>query len=201
MPLNRLLMLVGDFAEDYEVMIPFQALHMVGHVVHAVCPNKRAGEQIKTSIHDFEGDQTYTEKLGHNFTLNATFDEIRPEDYDALLIPGGRAPEYLRMNARVLEICRHFATTGKPIGAICHGTQVLAAAGVLKGYKASCYPALSPDLELAGASFVDIPMDAAYTDRTLVTAPAWPAQAAWLAQLLKVLEAATTAGTRSSAAR
>ena len=187
MAAKKLLFLVGDFAEDYEVMIPFQALRMVGHQVDTVCPNKRAGEQIKTSIHDFEGDQTYTEKLGHNFTLNATFDEVRAEDYDALLIPGGRAPEYLRMNPRVLEICRHFASTGKVIGAICHGTQVLAAAGVLTGRNASCYPALAPDLALAGARFVDIPVDAAHTDGNLVTAPAWPAQSAWLAQLLKVL--------------
>jgi len=180
-------MLVGDFAEDYEVMIPVQALRMVGHQVDTACPNKRAGEQVKTSIHDFEGDQTYTEKLGHNFTLNATFDDIRPEDYDALLIPGGRAPEYLRTYPRVLDICRHFASAGKPIAAICHGTQVLAAAGLLKGTTASCYPALAPDLELAGGKFVDIPMDAAYTDGKLVTAPAWPAQSAWLSQLLKVL--------------
>ena len=187
MAVKKLLMLVGDYAEDYEVMIPFQALRMVGHQVDAVCPEKRAGERIKTSIHDFEGDQTYTEKPGHNFILNATFDEIRPEDYDALLIPGGRAPEYLRMNSCVLEICRHFANAGKPIGAICHGTQVLSAAGVLGGRSASCYPALSPDLALAGAKFVDIPMDAAYTDGMLVTAPAWPAQSAWLAQLLAVL--------------
>lgn len=187
MAAKKLLMLVGDYAEDYEVMIPFQALVMVGHRVDAVCPNKRAGEQIKTSIHDFEGDQTYSEKVGHNFTLNATFDEIRAEDYDALLIPGGRAPEYLRMNARVLEICRHFAGSGKPIGAICHGTQVLTAAGVLGGRTASCYPALAPDLQLAGATFADIAIDAAHTDGVLVTAPAWPAQSAWLAQLLKVL--------------
>src|SRR5690349_18779871 len=140
MAAKKLLFLVGDFAEDYEVMIPYQALRMVGHQVDTVCPDKHAGDQIKTSIHDFEGDQTYTEKLGHNFTLNANFEDVRPEDYDALLIPGGRAPEYLRMYPRVLEICRHFASAGKPIGAICHGTQVLAAAGVLKGRAASCYP-------------------------------------------------------------
>lgn len=187
MAAKKLLFLVGDFAEDYEVMIPFQALRMVGHQVDTVCPNKRAGEQIKTSIHDFEGDQTYTEKLGHNFTLNATFDEVREADYDGLLIPGGRAPEYLRMNPRVLEICRHFTSTGKPIGAICHGTQVLAAAGVMGGRSASCYPALAPDLTQAGGKFVDIPVDAAHTDGNLVTAPAWPAQAAWLSQFLKVL--------------
>jgi protease I len=187
MSAKKLLMLVGDYAEDYEVMIPFQALRMVGHQVDAVCPDKRAGDRIRTSIHDFEGDQTYTEKVGHNFILNATFDEIRPEDYDALLIPGGRAPEYLRTYPRVLELARHFASANKVIGAICHGTQVLAAAGVLGGRSCSCYPPLSFDLLLAGARFVDIPLDAAHTDGNLVTAPAWPAQSAWLAQLLKVL--------------
>src|SRR6516162_395028 len=136
----KLLLLAGDFVEDYEIMVPFQALQMVGHTVDAVCPGKKKGELIKTSIHDFEGDQTYSEKVGHNFTLNATFDDIHPEDYDALLIPGGRAPEYLRTYPRVLEICRHFASAGKPIAAICHGTQVLAAAGVLGGRTASWYP-------------------------------------------------------------
>lgn len=180
-------MLVGDYAEDYEVMIPFQALRMVGHQVDAVCPDKRAGDKIRTSIHDFEGDQTYTEKVGHNFILNATFDDIRAEDYDALMIPGGRAPEYIRMNARVLDICRHFAGAGKPIAAICHGTQVLAAAGVLGGRTCSCYPALAPDLTLSGAKYADIAIDAAHTDGVLVTAPAWPAQSEWMRQFLAVL--------------
>ncbi|MBS1855103.1 MAG: DJ-1/PfpI family protein [Acidobacteria bacterium] len=187
MSAKKLLMLVGDYAEDYEVMIPFQALRMVGHQVDAVCPDKRAGDKIRTSIHDFEGDQTYTEKVGHNFILNATFDDIRAEDYDALMIPGGRAPEYIRMNARVLDICRHFAGAGKPIAAICHGTQVLAAAGVLGGRTCSCYPALAPDLTLSGAKYADIAIDAAHTDGVLVTAPAWPAQSEWMRQFLAVL--------------
>ena len=184
---KKLLMLVGDYVEDYEVMVPFQALLMVGHTVHAVCPDKRAGEVVRTAIHDFEGDQTYSEKRGHNFALNATFDEIRPQDYDALVIPGGRAPEYLRLKPRVLEIVRHFADSGKPIAAICHAAQVLAAAGVLAGKSCSCYPAVSPDVTRAGGTYVDLPMDQAHTDGTLVTAPAWPAHPAWLAQFLKVL--------------
>ena len=99
-------------------MVPFQALLMVGHTVHAVCPGKRAGQAVRTAVHDFEGDQTYTEKRGHNFSLNATFDEIKAEDYDALVIPGGRAPEYLRMNPKVLDLVRHFAGAKKPIAAI-----------------------------------------------------------------------------------
>jgi protease I len=184
---KKILMLVGDYVEDYEVMVPFQALLMTGHTVHAVCPGKKSGDSVRTAIHDFEGDQTYSEKRGHNFSLNATFDTTKPEDYDALVIPGGRAPEYIRLNPRVLEIVRYFAAEKKPIAAICHGAQVLAAAGVLEGKKCSCYPAVSPDVTRAGGTFADIAMTEAVTDGNLVSAPAWPAHPAWLAQFLKVL--------------
>jgi protease I len=184
---KNILMLVGDYVEDYEVMVPFQALLMVGHTVHAICPGKKSGESVRTAIHDFEGDQTYSEKRGHNFSLNATFEGTKPEDYDALVIPGGRAPEYLRLNPRVLEIVRHFATAKKPIAALCHGAQILAAAGVLHGKKCSCYPACSPEVTLAGGTFVDVPMTEAVVDGNLVTGPAWPAHPAWLAKFLSVL--------------
>lgn len=187
MAAKKILMLVGDFVEDYEAMVPFQALLAVGHAVHAVCPGKKAGEKVRTAVHDFEGDQTYTEKRGHDFTLNATFEEIAPAAYDALVIPGGRAPEYIRLNPRVLEIVRHFAGAGKPIAAICHGIQVLAAAGVLEGRTCSCYPAVAPDVERAGGRYADIPIDQAHVDATLVTAPAWPAHPAWLRKFLEVL--------------
>jgi len=187
MAAKNILMLVGDFVEDYEVMVPFQALLMVGHAVHAVCPDKKAGEQVRTAVHDFEGDQTYSEKRGHNFTLNATFDEVKAEDYDALVIPGGRAPEYIRLNDRVLEIVRHFAEADKPIAAICHGAQVLAAAGVVEGKSCSAYPAVGPDVNRAGGTYVDIPVDKAHVDGKLVTAPAWPAHPEWLAKFLEVL--------------
>jgi len=187
MPAKKLLLLTGDYAEDYEVMVPFQALLMVGHRVDAVCPGKRAGEFVRTAIHDFEGDQTFSEKRGHNFTLNATFDDVRAEDYDALVLPGGRAPEYIRLNPRVLDMVRHFASAGKPIAAICHAAQLLAAAGVLEGKSCSCYPAVSPDVTRAGGKYVDVAMDQAHTCGTLVTAPAWPAHPAWLAQFLRVL--------------
>lgn len=185
----KLLMLVGDFVEDYEVMVPFQALQMVGHTVHAICPDKRSGDRIRTAIHDFEGDQTYTEKPGHNFVLNATFDDIKPEDYDALVVPGGRAPEYLRLNPRVLEIIRHFDSSNKPVAALCHGPQLLAAARVLTGKRLSAYPACAPEVELAGGTFVSLEVNEAITDGKLVTGPAWPAHPAWLAQFLDVLEA------------
>jgi protease I len=187
MAIQKLLMLVGDYVEDYEAMVPFQALQMVGHTVHAVCPGKRSGESVRTAIHDFEGDQTYSEKRGHNFMLNATFDEVQPQDYDALVIPGGRAPEYLRLNPRVLEMVRHFAEAGKPIAAICHAAQVLSAAGVLAGKSCSCYPAVSPEVTAAGGKYEDVAIHQAHTCGKLVTAPAWPAHPAWLAQFLKVL--------------
>ncbi|MGD0367224.1 MAG: DJ-1/PfpI family protein [Acidobacteriaceae bacterium] len=183
----KLLMIVGDYAEDYETMVPFQALQMVGHTVDAVCPGKKAGQSVRTAIHDFEGDQTYSEKRGHNFTLNATFAEIRPEDYDGLVLPGGRAPEYLRLDEKVLAIIRHFAKELKPIAAICHAAQLLAAAGVLKGRRVSAYPACAPEVELAGGTFAPVEMTAAVIDRNLVTAPAWPAHPEWLAKFLNVL--------------
>ncbi len=187
MAAKKILFLVGDFAEDYEVMVPFQALLTVGHKVDAVCPGKKAGETIKTAIHDFEGDQTYTEKPGHRFTLNATFDAVKEGDYDALMIAGGRAPEYLRLNNRVLAIVRNFAEAGKPIAAICHAAQVLAAADVIKGKKISAYAACAPEVRLAGATYVELPPDGAFTDGNFVTGFAWPAHPEFIAQFLKVL--------------
>lgn len=187
MAAKKILMLVGDYAEDYETMVPFQALTMVGHIVHAVCPDKKAGEHVQTAIHDFDGAQTYSEKPGHRFALNADFADIDAADYDALLIPGGRAPEYLRLNDRVLNIVRHFAAHKKPIAAVCHGAQLLAAAGVLDGRECSAYPACAPEVTLAGGRYQTIPVDSAHTDGNLVTAPAWPAHPAWLAQFLQVL--------------
>ena len=186
---KKILMLVGDYVEDYEVMVPFQALLMLGYVVHAVCPDKKAGDIVRTAIHDFDGDQTYTEKRGHNFALNATFADILVDDYDALVIPGGRAPEYIRLNDKVLTAVRHFAEKKKPIASICHGAQVLAAAGVLKGKSCSAYPAVGPDVNCAGGKWVDIPLDKAYVDGNLVTAPAWPAHPDWLAKFVQVLGA------------
>src|SRR6267143_2132327 len=187
MPRKSILMLVGDYVEDYEVMVPFQALLMVGHTVHVVCPAKKSGESVRTAIHDFEGDQTYSEKRGHDFALNATFDQIKPEEYDALVLPGGRAPEYIRLNPRVIEIVRHFSKANKPIAAICHAAQILAAAGVLEGRKCSAYPAVGPDVTQAGGTYVNLAMTDAIADGNLVTAPAWPAHPAWLAKCLAVL--------------
>jgi protease I len=187
MSAKRILMLVGDFVEDYEVMVPFQTLLAVGHTVHAVCPGKKEGERVRTAIHDFEGDQTYSEKPGHNFTLNATFAKVHADDFDALVIPGGRAPEYLRLNDDVLGVVRHFANANKPIAAICHGAQLLAAAGVLKGKSCSAYPACAPEVKAAGGRYVELAVDKAIAEGNLVTAPAWPAHPDWLAKFLKVL--------------
>ena len=186
---KNILLITGDFAEDYEVMVPFQILGAVGHRVHAVCPNKKAGDAIATAIHDFEGQQTYSEKRGHNFALNATFAEIKAEKYDALVIPGGRAPEYLRLDEKVLDMVRHFFKAGKPVASICHGAQVLAAAGVLKGRKVSAYPACRPEVEMAGGLYADIAIDAAITDGNLVSAPAWQAHPAFLGQFLTLVGA------------
>jgi protease I len=184
----KLLLLAGDYVEDYEIMVPFQALQMVGHTVHAVCPGKKAGQVVRTAIHDFEGDQTYSEKPGHNFTLNATFADVKGEDYDGLVIPGGRAPEYLRLNREVLEIVRYFSYEKKPIAAICHAAQLLAAACVIKGRRVSAYPACAPEVKLADGEYVEVEMTEAVVDGNLVTAPAWPAHPAWLGKFLSVLE-------------
>jgi protease I len=184
---KKILMICGDYCEDYETMVPFQTLQAVGHQVHAVCPGKKAGEQIKTAIHDFEGAQTYSEKPGHNFTLNATFADIQAADYDALVIPGGRGPEYLRNDTAVCAAVRHFFDAGKPVAAVCHGAQLLAGAGVLKDRTCSAYPACRAEVELAGGHYADIAVDQAHTQGNLVSAPAWPAHPAWMAQFLALL--------------
>jgi protease I len=187
MAAKKILMIVGDFVEDYEVMVPFQALLMIGHTVHAVCPDKKAGEKVRTAVHDFEGDQTYSEKRGHNFALNATFADIDPTKYDALVLPGGRAPEYIRLNPRVLELVRHFFEANKPVAAICHAIQILTAAGVLKGRSCTAYPAVGPDIAACGGTWKQIDIDKATVDKNLVTAPAWPAHPDWLAKFLPLL--------------
>ena len=189
MSAKKILMLVGDFVEDYEAMVPFQILTMVGHQVHTVCPGKKAGDTVKTAVHDFVGDQTYAELPGHRFAINATFEEIKPADYDALVIPGGRAPEYLRLNGRVIETVQHFDKAKKPIAAICHGPQILAAAGVLQNRTCISYPAVGPECVAAGARYGEVNSTAsnAVTDGNLVTAPAWPAHPEWMRQFLKLL--------------
>ncbi|BBD09290.1 DJ-1/PfpI family protein [Desulfovibrio ferrophilus] len=189
MAVKKILMLVGDFVEDYEVMVPFQMLTMVGHEVHAVCPDKKAGDQVATAIHDFEGHQTYTEKPGHNFTLNADFGAVDPANYDALVVPGGRAPEYIRLNARVIEIVKAFDEADKPIAAVCHGQQVLVAAGIVDGRSCTAYPAVRPDIERAGGCWIDHneTFSNAVVDGNLVTGPAWPAHPEWMRKFLEVL--------------
>jgi protease I len=188
---KKILMLVGDFVEDYEVMVPYQMLLMVGYEVHAVCPGKKAGDWVATAIHDFEGHQTYSEKPGHRFVLNHDFDGVAESQYDALVVPGGRAPEYLRLDERVLQIVRDFHAAKKPIAAICHGPQLLFAAGVLSGRSCSAYPAVKPEVEKGGGTFIPASkgFDNAHVDGHLVTAPAWPAHPAWMRAFLEVLGA------------
>lgn len=189
---KQILMLVGDYAEDYETMVPFQFLTGLGYIVHAVCPEKKAGDHIATAIHDFEGDQTYSEKRGHNFAINYDFNAVNTQDYVGLVIPGGRAPEYLRMNERVVAIVREFDNAQKPIAAVCHGAQLLAAADVIRGRLCSAYPACAAEVKLAGGQYADIAVTEAITDGHFVTAPAWPAHPAWLSQFVKVLGAQIT---------
>ncbi len=189
MSVKKILMLVGDFVEDYEVMVPFQMLLMVGHTVHAVCPGKKAGDKVATAVHDFEGHQTYSEKPGHNFALNADFEAVDAAAYDALVIPGGRAPEYIRLNPKVIEIVQAMAAAKKPIAAVCHGQQVLVAAGVVKGRSCMAYPAVKPDLETSGATYIceNATFSNAHVDANLVTAPAWPAHPEWMRKFLGLL--------------
>lgn len=189
MPAKKILMLVGDFVEDYEAMVPFQMLTMVGHQVDTASPGKEAGESVATAVHDFEGRQTYTEKRGHNFAITADFAVVRAEDYDALVIPGGRSPEYLRLDADVLALVRHFAQENKPIASICHGQQVLTAAGVVGGRTCTAYPAVRPELEAQGAIWheVNATFTNACVDANLCTAPAWPAHPEWMRKFLELL--------------
>lgn len=189
---KQLLLLAGDFVEDYEIMVPFQCLTMLGYTVHAVCPGKAAGEKVRTAIHDFEGDQTYSEKPGHGFTLTANFADVQTADYAGLVVPGGRAPEYLRLNPAVLDIVRAFAADSRPIAALCHGLQILTAAGVVAGRRCTAYPACGPEITLAGGQYVAVPVDQAYVDGNLVTAPAWPAHPQWLRAFVHLLGASIT---------
>ncbi len=186
----RLLMLAGDYVEDYEIMVPFQALTMVGYTVDVVSPGKKKGDTVLTAIHDFEGAQTYSEKPGHHFTLTADFDAVTTDDYIGLVVPGGRMPEYLRLDPEVIAMVQAFAD--RPIACICHGIQILTAANMIKGRRVSAYPACRPEVEIAGGTYADIPVTDAVTDDQLVTAPAWPAHPAWLAQFLKVLGASVS---------
>jgi protease I len=186
---KKILMLVGDFVEDYEAMVPFQMLLMVGHDVHTVCPGKKPGDTVATAVHDFEGHQTYSEKPGHRFAINANFADLRLQDYDALVIPGGRSPEYLRLDGQVLDLVGQFAATNRPIASICHGQQILAAAGVLEGRSCTAYPALRSDMERAGAVWAEVSesLDNAEVDGNLVTAAAWPGHPQWMRKFLELL--------------
>lgn len=185
--MKKLLMLAGDFSEDYEIMVPFQALEAVGFGVDVVCPGKIAGDLVKTAIHDFEGDQTYTEKPGHLFRLTASFRDVDPGRYAGLYVTGGRAPEYLRLDPAVLQIVRFFMVRDLPVAAICHGIQILTAADVVRGRQLTAYPAVAPEVALAGGVFAALQPHEALVDRNLATAPAWPAHPALLREFLRLL--------------
>lgn len=184
---KKILMLAGDFVEDYELMVPFQALFSVGFHVDVVCPDKKAGEAVATAVHDFVGFQTYAELRGHNFILNKDFDKVKLEEYAGLYITGGRAPEYIRLNPKVLEYTRYFFEKDLPVAAICHGIQILTAAGVVKGRTLTAYVAVGPEVTLAGGNYKDVPATDAVTDGNLTTSPAWPGHPAILREFYKLL--------------
>ena len=162
---------------------------MAGYTVHSVCPDKRLGKWSVPQYMILKEIRLTVRKRGHNFALNATFDEVEAKDYHALVIPGGRASEYIRLNKKVLEMVKHFDEENKPIAAICHGPQILTAAGVLKGREMCRISSSSSDIEVAGGKYINLSMDKAHVEGNLVTAPAWPAHPDWLAKLLKVLGA------------
>lgn len=184
---KKILLLVGDYVEDYEAMVPFQAMGAIGIEVDAIAPDRKQGDSVPTAVHDFTGDQTYKELRGHNFAINKSFDQVNPEEYDGLYIAGGRSAEYIRLNKRVLEIVQHFFESNKPVAAICHGIQVLTAAKVLKGRTLTAYVAVGPDIELAGGTWKNIPADQSVVDGNLVTSPAWPGHQAILRDFYKLL--------------
>ncbi|PWJ58341.1 protease I [Dyadobacter jejuensis] len=184
---KKILMLAGDYVEDYEAMVPFQALLSVGFEVDACAPDRKSGDTVPTAVHDFVGDQTYRETPGHQFAINIDFDKVNPEDYDGLYVCGGRAPEYIRLNKRIIEITQHFFETNKPVAAICHGIQILTTARVLEGRTLTAYVAVGPDIELAGGTWKNIPADQAIVDGNLVTSPAWPGHPAILKEFYKLL--------------
>jgi protease I len=185
---KKILMLVGEFSEEYEIFVFEQCMHAVGHTVHVVCPGKKSGEMIKTSLHDFEGDQTYTEKLGHLYTLNASFKDAKAADYDAVYVAGGRGPEYIRIDKGVQKLVREFHEAAKPIFTICHGVQVLMAVdGVIKGRKVAALQYCEPEVRAVGGIYVDVPPDGAFADGNLVSAKGWPGLAAFMRECLRVL--------------
>ena len=184
---KKVLLIVGDYVEDYEAMVPFQAMGSVGIEVHAIAPERKKGDVVPTAVHDFTGDQTYKELRGHNFAINFDFDTVNPEDYDGLYIAGGRSAEYIRLNKKVIEFTQYFFNKNKPVAAIRHGIQVLTTARVLQGRTLTAYVAVGPDIELAGGTWKNIPADQAVVDGNLVTSPAWPGHQAILKEFYKLL--------------
>ncbi len=185
---KKILMLTGEFTEEYEIFVFQQGMEAVGHTVHVVCPDKKAGEKIQTSLHDFEGHQTYVERFGHLADINKTFSDVKLTDYDAVYCAGGRGPEYIRTDKRVQAMVRHFHETNKPIFTICHGVQILIAVdGVVRGKKVAALGACEPEVVLAGGTYIDVKPTEAYVDGTMVSAKGWTGLAAFMRACMKVL--------------
>lgn len=183
MPVPKVLILTGDAAESLEVMYPYQRLREEGYEVHIAAPSKK---KLRFVVHDFEpGYDTYTEKPGYSWEADIAFADVTPSDYAALVIPGGRAPEYIRNDSACQKIVHHFFEKQKPVAQLCHAGLVLAACGLLKGRRTAAYPALASDMKAAGAEFVD---SEAVVDGTMVSARAWPDHPAWMREFVRLLK-------------
>ncbi|MBP7000865.1 DJ-1/PfpI family protein [Amaricoccus sp.] len=184
----KILMLTGEFTEEYEIYVYQQGMEAIGHTVHVVCPDKKKGEMIRTSLHDFEGHQTYLERYGHLAEINKTFAEVDVTEYDAVYCAGGRGPEYIRTDKRVQAMVKHFHDEGKPIFTICHGVQILVAVdGVVKGKRVGALGACEPEVRLAGGTYVDLSPTESLIDGNMVSAKGWTALAAFMRDCNTVL--------------
>lgn len=179
----KVLILAGDAAEDLEVMYVKYRLAEAGHEAHVSAPTTRP---IKLVVHDFEeGFDTYVERPGRACPVDVPFASVDPSDYAAIVIPGGRAPEFIRVDPEVRRIVVHFFAEDKPVGTLCHGPQVPAALGLLQGRRSSGFPPLAPDIELAGGEYVD---GAAVVDGNMVSCRGWGDLAEWSRAFLECLD-------------
>jgi protease I len=178
----KVLVLTGDAAESLEVMYPYQRLLEEGYDVDIAAPSKK---KLQFVVHDFvEGYDTYTEKPGYTWDADLAFSEVDPSAYAAVVIPGGRAPEYIRNDPDFVRIIEHFFSEEKPVAQLCHAPLALASAGVLKGRRTAAYPALQPDVEAVGAEYVD---GAGVVDGVMVSARAWPDHPVWMREFVRLL--------------
>ncbi|HSI81840.1 MAG TPA: DJ-1/PfpI family protein, partial [Solirubrobacterales bacterium] len=180
------LMITGDAAEDLDVMYPLYRLREAGWDVDVAALTRRI---VQLVVHDFDpNSDAYTEKPGRRLEVDLAFSEVDPSRYGALVIPGGRAPEYIRTDPHVRRITEHFFANDLPVGTICHGPQVPAVLGLLRGRTTACFPPLTGDMESAGATVVDAPD---VVDGNMVSCRGWPDMPEWSRAFVAVLDRAT----------